>query len=141
MSVQSLFLAVGAILLGDDSWLPFFAVATMAVVATWWVFFPVIFARTAIVDFHKFSLGSRFDRHGRPLSDPVTADGGVLAEREYAAVWRGRRLRRAVYRSLSTASDGRFVTLRQTRRKLDLYLPALVTIVWAVFIAQAVMRL
>lgn len=138
MSAQSLFLAVGAILL--DETLPLIAVMVLAMTATWWVFFPVIFARTAIVDFHKFDLGRRFDRAGHVREDPA-APG--LREVEYAKVT-NRALRGRVYAEVTRGNRVRygadapaFRTLRQTRLKLDLVMPCLFTAAWATFVAYA----
>lgn len=141
MSVQSILLAVGAILLDSDAKMPFGVLALVALTVTWFVFFPVIFARTAIVDFHKFALDARFDRQGRRTPQPV-ADH--LREKEYAEVTLGgQRLRRSVYRGMDElsretygASARPFRTLRQTRVKLDVVLPGLLTAVWLVFAAQ-----
>jgi len=135
ISAQSLFLAVGAILL-EDLELPFTAAMAFALVATWWIFFPVIFARTAIVDFHKFDLGSRFDRDGRPAS---SGTGEGLREDEYGRVL-NLSLRRRVYEHVTADRRARlgsdaepFRTMRQTRRKLDVFLPAIFTAVWVIF--------
>ncbi|WP_425836893.1 hypothetical protein [Microbacterium sp. PA5] len=132
MSAQSLYLAVGAILLGVGDRLPFFTVLILAMVTTWYVFFPVIFARCAIVDFHKFDLGSRFDRDGNPRE---STDDSRLSERAYANLWRGRGLRARVASHIDMPAGQRFRTMRQTRLKLDLFIPISVTIVWLVFAA------
>lgn len=79
LSAQGLFLAVGAILI--DRAFPLVAVFFLAMAATWWVFFPVIFARSAIVDFHKFNFGAHYDREGLPADDETT---DFLLEVEYA---------------------------------------------------------
>jgi hypothetical protein len=136
MSAQSLYLAVGAILLGADLTLPFFAVMVMALVTAWYVFFPVIFARTAIVDFHKFNLRNRFDRDGNRVGE-VPPDNRLL-ERHYASVWTGRALRKRVYSQIEMPNGQRFSTLRQTRWKLDVFVPGVVTIVWFIFAAYIV---
>jgi len=130
MSAQSLYLAVGAILLGVGDKLPFFTVLVLAMVTTWYVFFPVIFARCAIVDFHKFNLGSRFDVHGDLRA--TEADSRLL-ERAYANLWRGRALRARVGAQIEMPARQRFRTMRQTRLKLDLFIPISVSIVWIVF--------
>jgi hypothetical protein len=140
LSAQGLFLAVGAILLGTESLVPLVAVLCLSMLATWWVFFPVIFARTAIVDFHKFHLGRRFDRSGNPATAATT---DFLREKEYARVT-DRDLRRKVYDAL-TEEERRepgvaapaFRTMRQTRLKLDLVMPAMFTVTWVIFVAYA----
>lgn len=131
LSAQSLFLAVGAILLDGDLTVPFVTVFALAMVSTWWVFFPVIFARTAIVDYYKFHLGRRIDRLGQ-RADSDTTD--FLVDKEYARVtnWS---LRRKVYRQVSPS----FRTMRLTRVKLDLVMPVLLTITWGIFLAYALL--
>ncbi len=130
MSAQSLYLAVGAILLGVGDKLPFFTVLVLAMVTTWYVFFPVIFARCAIVDFHKFDLGSRFTGAGDLRG---ASDDSRLSERAYANLWRGRPLRARVASQIPMPAGQRFRTMRQTRLKLDLFIPVSITVVWAVF--------
>ncbi|WEK14840.1 MAG: hypothetical protein P0Y48_06520 [Candidatus Microbacterium phytovorans] len=130
MSAQSLYLAVGAILLGVGDKLPFFTVLVLAMVTTWYVFFPVIFARCAIVDFHKFDLGSRYNAHGEVRE---SRDDSRLSERAYANLWRGRALRARVASHIDMPAGQRFRTMRQTRLKLDLFIPVSVTVVWVVF--------
>ncbi|MBS1675705.1 MAG: hypothetical protein JSS74_17285 [Actinobacteria bacterium] len=129
MSAQSLFLAVGAILLGFGMKIPFFTVLAMAIISTWYVFFPVIFARTAIADYHKFNMERRFARNGERASDPAEP----LREKDYANVLHGRALRRKVYAGMQLPGQPPFHTLRETRRKLDLIMPGLVTLVWIIF--------
>lgn len=135
MSAQALYLAVGAILLGTGMRLPFFTVFILAMVTTWYVFFPVIFARTAIVDYHKFDLGSRFDEVGLPRAAESSAR---LSERAYASVTRGRALRARVASHIDMPPGQKFRTMRQTRLKLDLFIPISITIVWAIFAAYIV---
>ncbi len=130
MSVQSLYLAVGAILLGVGDNLPFFTVFALAMVTTWYVFFPVIYARCAIVDFYKFALESRFDANGAAREN---AGDTHLSPRAYADVLRGRALRARVASQIEMSTGERFRTMRQTRVKLDLVVPSSVTIVWIVF--------
>lgn len=137
MSAQSLFLAVGAILLGFGMKIPFFAVFVMAMIAAWYVFFPVIFARTAIADYHKFDLRNRFARDGNPSTG---AEGDFLREKEYARVWGGGALRRTVYSGMRLPGAPAFRTMRDTRRKLDVIMPALVSAVWVIFAVYIVLE-
>lgn len=129
VSSQSLFLTVGAILLGWDLRIPFFTVLAMAMITTWYIWFPAIFSRTAIVDFHKFRLGDRFDKNGDVQAKGDK--GSRLDERDYARVT-NLALRRRVYEHLSRPGY-KHRTIRVTRRKLDVYLPILFTIVWVIF--------
>lgn len=130
IAAQSLYLAVGAILLSADTAIAFFVTMAMALLTTWYVFFPVIFARCAIADYHKFNMRERFDSRGNRVDTPSGQD--FLLERAYANLLRGSKLRRAVAAALG--SQGKpFRVLRQTRVKLDLVLPASFTLVWLIF--------
>ena len=150
MSTQSILLAVGAIILGQHQRFTFAALAVIAEIVTWFIFFPSIFARTAIVDFHKFEMAQKFDRFANPkAADGPRPDPGDqnahLLEKEYAKVsLSGVRLRRKVNEELSQRnlikygpSAERFRTLRMTRRNFDVIVPALFTLVWIVFTVQS----
>ncbi|MBX5487885.1 MAG: hypothetical protein IRZ17_14915 [Mycolicibacterium hassiacum] len=139
VATQSLFLATGAILLGSGAELAFFVTFLMAQVAAWYVFYPVIFSRCAIVDYHKFNLGSRFNREGRQV-ETVSAEE-ALREHEYASFLAGRRLRKKVYLQLAPVHGRPFRTLRMTRKKLDLVLPAMFTFAWLFFVIDILLRL
>ncbi|MFK3835800.1 hypothetical protein [Microbacterium sp. NPDC087868] len=130
MSAQSLYLAVGAILLGLGDKVPFFTVFVLAMVTTWYVFFPVIFARTAVVDFHKFNFGERFSKDGALRT---AREDSKLSERAYANVLGGRRLRANVASNIDMPPGQNFRTMRQTRLKLDVFIPASMTVVWCIF--------
>lgn len=130
MSAQSLYLAVGAILLGIGDKLPFFTVFALAMTTTWYVFFPVIFARTAIVDYHKFNFRERFTAVGTLR---VSQGETPLSERAYANLWKGRALRSRVASHIDMPEGQTFRTMRQTRLKLDVFVPASMTVVWVIF--------
>jgi hypothetical protein len=139
LSTQSLFLTAGAVLLADGLAVPFLAIMTMSIIATWYVWFPVIFARTAIVDYYKFHLASLFDSAGNAVG-PGTPEDDRLREKDYARTT-NRALRRRVHASLQDEGAGdtqRFRTLRATRRKIDVVIPALLTVVWFIFVGQLI---
>ena len=133
LSSQSLFLAVGSILLSSAMQVPFYAVFLLAMVSTWYIWFPAIFARTAIVDYHKFELAQQFDEDGRrytlSLKNPGTE---YLREKEYAKTT-NLALRRRVYAALTLSDNVPFRTMRLTRMKIDLFLPLFLTAVWVIF--------
>ena len=95
LQAQSLYLAVGAILLTFGYGIPFFAVFALAMLSAWYIYFPAIFARTAIVDFHKYQLAKDFTRSGHVFADSDTGEE-ALFERDYARVGDGQ-IRRTVY--------------------------------------------
>jgi hypothetical protein len=102
-------------------------------VSTWYIWFPAIFARTAIVDYHKFELAQQFDEDGRrytlSLKNPGTE---YLREKEYAKTT-NLALRRRVYAALTLSDNVPFRTMRLTRMKIDLFLPLFLTAVWVIF--------
>lgn len=138
LSSQSLYLAVGAILLEGELRAPLVIMFVVAMATAWLIWFPVIFARTAIVDFHKHNLaehvnvkGGRLDKDAEPGSDAATP----LRERDYARVG-NRSLRRSVYASVQPEIPEipNFRTMRQSRMKIDGWMPVLITIVWIAFL-------
>ena len=140
LSTQSLFLTAGAVLLADGLTVPFIAVMAMSLVATWYVWFPVIFARTAIVDFYKYDLGSQFDSTGDRVG-PGTGANDRLREGAYAHT-ANHALRRRVYagKPRGDADDARpFKTLRTTRRKIDVVIPTMLTVVWLIFLSYLIL--
>ncbi len=137
LSAQAIYLAVGALLLQDDQTGPLIGMFVVAMVTSWYIGFPVIFARTAIVDFHKHALGSTFDARGDRVPEGEQPEAW-LQERAYArtTAWG---LRRRVYAGMRIEHPG-FRTLRLTRLKLDVLLPGLMTGVWVVYLVSAAVR-
>jgi len=132
MSTQSVFLAVGAILLDVGFKVPFFVMFGLAMIATWYVFFPAIAARTRIVDFHKFELDRLLLRDGTLAGDDASEETDRLREREYAH-GTNRELRARVAQTLRDAGFPRPTQWGPTRFKLDVVLPLLTTAAWIVF--------
>lgn len=145
VTTQSLLLAVGAIVLDDgDSLILLGLLFLVAMTVSWYVFFPPIFARTAIVDFHKYRLGERFSDKGGPLDS--SEDTEPLREKRYAEVsLRGHQLRRRIYGALTEEirdaygpDAAPFRTLRPTRLKFDLVLPLLISLMWIGFLIAGI---
>lgn len=133
---QGLLLTAGSVLLSQSLRMPFLTIFVISMIVTWYVYFPVIFARTAIVDFHKFALGKNFDRTGHRVA------GGPnyhpLSERDYGKLTNFR-LRQAVYNELSVPGREPFRTVRVTRKKLDVMLPTLMTVAWIILVIDSFM--
>ena len=129
MSSQSLYLTAGAIFLGNHESVALFAIMTLALVTQWFIWFPVIFSRTAIVDFHKFNLGERFNADGLKRAN---AEDAQLDERKYANT-RAHALRKTVYAGMIELGYKDFRTMRMSRTKIDFYLPLMLTTLWIVF--------
>jgi len=130
VSAQSIYLAIGAILVTVDSLIPLTIVFVAAMITTWYIFFPAIFSRCAIVDYHKFRLPDTFTKDGEWRSEKSGDDR--LDEKDYARTTNFS-LRQRVYKNLSRDSY-RFRTLRTTRLKLDVLLPAVFSATWLVFV-------
>lgn len=135
LSTQSLLITAGAFLIEKDT-IAFAAVGLMALALTWFAFFPAIFCRTAIVDFYKFRLYERFDAEGvgRPLG--TDQEWEPLDERTYAD-FRNFALRQKVYHSSADSQRQPTRTMRTTRMKLDVVVPACLSFMWAVFAWRA----
>ena len=101
----------------------------IALYTSWFIWFPVIFSRTAIVDFYKFKLASKFDETGAERKDKNATH---LLDREYARTtnWS---LRKRVYAGMKLANGERFRTMRVSRKKIDLFMPIMISLVWVVF--------
>jgi hypothetical protein len=126
LSSQGLFLAAGAVLLDPLSMLPFFGVMAIALIAQWFIWFPVIFARTAIVDYYKFNFADLYDVEGNPRKRKTASR---LSERDYAKVTNFE-LRKKIYQQRTFENGEAFRTMRVSRSKIDLYLPVLVSVLW-----------
>lgn len=134
VSLQSLLLAVGAILMERVSVFSLALIALLALILTWYVWFPVIFCRTAIVDFHKFDLASAFTDEGLPALEG--AEHRPLREKDYAH-FVNFALRRRIYRHQQEAGLQPMKTLRATRFKIDVLVPALTSSIWVVLLVAA----
>lgn len=133
LTTQSILLAVGAILLRSFG-LSFFAVLVIAMLSTWWVFFPVIFARSAIVDYHKVHMSRKVAADGQRAT---SATQDFLAEKEYARLFNVK-LRKVVYASMAVELGGK--THRLTRLKLDVFLPLMLSSVWVFYVISGLRK-
>lgn len=121
---QSFLLAVGAVLLGKNSFLLGICV-TIALFQLWYIWYRVIRTRTIIVDYYKFNLCNRFSECGSKLE----SNDCHLTEETYL---KNTSVRRKV--NMRLADDEKKPklkhNLRLTRVKLDLILPITFTIIW-----------
>ena len=110
---QSFLLAVGALLIDGEkpNWL-FGFVATASLIMIWYIWFPVVVARAKIVDYYKLQV----------FTD-IADEPGFCSEEEY--------LRCAPRRKAMNAVGGK-KNWRVTRIKVDLFLPIIFTVIWAV---------
>jgi len=118
ISSQSFLIAIGAILLDSDNpfWL-LFTVFVLALVIIWVLWFPVVRARARLVDYYKFGFDS--NKLGKDEDDYVH-------DKEF---------RNKVNKEVNK------INWRPTRRKIDIYLPILFTIIWfALIVARLQMN-
>jgi len=132
-SSQSFLLAVGALLL-DKSDTLLFITCTIALFNIWYIWSRVIIIRTRIVDYHKFSLGDRFDKDGNETNDSIKDN--KLDESVYA---RDKTIRNKVNEQVSGMGEiwnrkEKFKNMRLSRIKIDILIPATYTLVWLGFI-------
>lgn len=114
---QSLLLVAGAVLAGRLHG-ALVAIGAIALVMIWGIWFPVIRARQLLVDYHKFS--------GRLSAE---ARAGLCGPGEYV---KNRQQRRQADQVLGIRSHW-----RETRVKLDLLLPLLLSAMWLVLIGAS----
>ncbi|HWU98217.1 MAG TPA: hypothetical protein VN114_06870 [Oxalicibacterium sp.] len=107
ISSQSFLLAVGAIVSGKSG-VVLYATAAISLVMIWAIWFPVVRSRHLIVDYYKFGMMDFCD------------------EDEYV---NKRDVRDNANRQFKIGTNW-----RKTRKKLDLYTPILVSLVWVVLV-------
>lgn len=113
---QSLLLLLGAVLVGRSAW-GLVAIGLLALTMIWGVWFPVIRSRQLVVDYHKFA--ARLNAEQR---------AGLCALGDYVRNPAARRQANQVF--------GLDSNWRDTRVKLDLLLPALMSGVWLVLLVM-----
>ena len=129
LTTQSILLAVGAFLYGHNP-IMVSALAGLALILTWWVWFRVISSRTLIVDYYKFEIGLRFGTSGEKIValGPGSPKGSSpVTEGQYVSC---RSVRDQVREALR-ASNPRFRSRRLTRVKLDIVVPVALSLIWA----------
>lgn len=129
LASQSIMLAVGAIII-DKSKIAIILVAIIAVFQILYVWLPVIYYRFLLVDFHKYSLGERFDINGEFFE---SENKNPLTELVYC---KNKVVRRKVNNYISTevSRERSFSNWRETRRKIDLIIPISMIVLWVIYI-------
>ena len=118
ISSESFLLAVGAIFL-EKSFLLLLITSVVGLIMIWFLWFPIVHARHLIVDYYKFQAMGSFPENG-----------SVCTLHDYV---HNRTLRKKANKTLGIKSNW-----RETRVKVDLYLPILFSIVWVGLIAAEV---
>ena len=111
---QSIIIAMGAILVGK-SFIVFLPILGIGVVIIWFIWFPIVEARQKIVDYYKYSL---------LLGDEERAK--LCSEDEYVTC----ESKRNKINSEIFETENR----RKTRKKIDLILPILFTVIWGILL-------
>lgn len=154
ISSQSFFLAVGAILLGKSPLWIIIALAIIAAINIWYIWFRIILSRIRIVDFHKFNMGKKFafkiDESGKKeiimTNDSENGDYIQIREKDYVASAEIRRginklmtQKKELREQWSDSSDkGCFRNMRTTRIKIDILVPISFSLVWALFVGYSI---
>ena len=132
LSSQSIMLAVGAIII-DKSKVAILLIAAIAIFQIFYVWLPVIYYRFLLVDFHKYRLGYRFDSNGNFVEKESEQP---LTELIYC---KNKKIRQKVNACLSKeiSRERPFSNWRETRRKIDIVIPASMISVWCIYILVA----
>ncbi len=137
ISSQSLLLTVGALFIDKSLFLIIF-VTLIAFFQMWYVWFPVIRARTIISDFHKFSakyeefkninINGEFEEHTlNPLTEEVYVDNNKIRKKANAVL------------SKLIGDEKLKHNFRITRIKLDRILPVTFSAIWLVMCIYCVL--
>ena len=131
LSSQSILLAVGAITYAN-SFILTTIIAVISVIQIWYIWFRVIYVRTQILDYHKYAMNTIFDKKGN-IRDERTNPQNYLSEQTYI---RDKSVRKEVYKNMTSiwGRQENFHTLRLTRIKFDILIPASMTLIWLVLV-------
>lgn len=133
LSSQSIMLAVGAILL-DSSKFVIIALACIALFQIIWVWIPVIHFRALLVDFHKYKMDKRFNVDGEWMQE--SDNKNPLTELTYC---KNKSVRNKVNSRMTqyVNKERPFSNWRETRRKIDIVIPASMILIWILYICHA----
>jgi len=142
-STQSILVAVGAFIYGKDDFLTLL-VTIIALIQMWLIWFQVITVRIRIVDFHKYGMNNIFDEKGNYL--PEVQYKNSLKEIDYV---KNNKIRNTVNDVMSTlwerknhkGKNKQFYNFRETRIKIDILIPVLITLIWIYFLVNSVQAL
>jgi hypothetical protein len=118
ISSQSFLLAVGAVLVEQYPYLNI-VIAGLSLLMIWWIWIPVVKARRRIVDYYKYAL---------KLND----EQSVLFLQRFIA---NQFLQEAI------GEKKPITDLRETRKKIDIYLPIGFSIIWLLFIIISIVEM
>lgn len=117
ISTQSIFIAIGAILLDYDGtgsiWM-FLILAVVGIFMIWVIWYETVRVRALIVDYHKY--------HYLYLQEKQKEPDGVCSVDEY--------VKNSAKREKTNKKLGIEKNFRKTRVKIDQYLPGIFTIIW-----------
>lgn len=118
ISSQSVLLAVGAIV-SSKSPMVLYLIAAISLLMIWVIWFPVVRARHRIVDYNKFR---------NELSESERSE--LCSEKQYVHDY--------TLRKKANERLGIMTNWRSTRKKLDILMPALISLVWLVLVVNEV---
>jgi hypothetical protein len=131
ISSQSFLLAVGAVLVEQYPYLNI-VIAGLSLLMIWWIWIPVVKARRRIVDYYKYAL---------KLNDEQSV---LFLQRfiEHDYVKDGTQRREANQFLQEAIGEKKPITdLRETRKKIDIYLPIGFSIIWLLFIIISIVEM
>lgn len=120
--VTIVFAGSGCCLLGKNMVLLTVCVV-VAMIQLWYIWFRVIRARTIIVDYYKFDLGSKFNQNGDALRDGEK-------ELDEDTFVRSRAVYHKVRKAMGIEKKKLKRTFRTTRFKLDILMPITFSVIW-----------
>lgn len=130
LSSQSIMLAVGAIIVGE-SYVVTLLLAIISIFQICYVWIPVIYYRSLLVDFHKYNLEEQFNCNG----DILSSDKDIhLTERIYC---KQPKIRKKVNKKISETIGVPFKNIRDTRRKIDITIPISISLIWLIYVLKS----
>ena len=134
LSSQSILLAVGALTYASNHVLTAI-IAFIAVFQIWYIWFRTIYITTQGADYHKYAMNNRFDEDGN-IKDENVESSSYLHIQTYVS---NKTIRQKVYENMrevweKESKSGKFHTIRLTRFKFDVLIPAFLTFIWLLFI-------
>lgn len=131
LSSQSIMLAVGAMIV-DKGIKYMLMVSIIAIIQIICIWMPVIHYRSILVDFHKFEMNKIFDNEGNFI---IGENSESLNEYTYC---KNIEVRKKVNSSMASMSGReKFTNLRATRRKIDIYIPCSMILMWLIYLFLA----
>lgn len=116
-STQSILLAFGALVYSQSNTNIFTLICAISLIQIWWIWFRVIRSRIFIVDYHKIFIDQKY-------ITPSPED--KIGEKEY--------VKNSAARKKFNEDAKMDTNWRQSRKKMDIYLPIMYTVLWLIML-------